>query len=407
MTFGHFPLGDLNMSVAGWRFEGNERKYIDETLSSGFSAGSSGTMNERLEHAFAEKHRKRYAITANSGTSTLHMALYAFGVGPGDEVIIPALTVGMCGFAVCQCGAVPVYADVQEDTFLMDPEDVRKKITPRTKAIMPVHLYGLMCEMDRIMSLAEEFGLYVLEDCAQCFLATDSKGRVAGTVGHVGSWSFENSKHLSTGDGGIVVTDDEELAVKMRQFGGVGFNNLTAVNGKVRISRDKFQNPNWKRHDIIAYNYRLPELCAAVGLAQLEKLDDYVKLRQKMGEGYRQTLREIHGALLTPQRVPEGFSHAFYTFGAVFDGAEQGVSWEAFRKKYISSGGDGIYAAWQTVNNEPAFKNSTIGWGDVPVAESLQKKLMQFTTNQRCRSEMDLQREALTKTIRFFSKRSV
>ncbi len=390
------------MSNAGWRFEGNERKYIDETLSSGFSAGSSGTMNERLERSFAEKHNKKFAVTANSGTSTLHMALYAFGVGPGDEVIIPALTVGMCGFAVCQCGAVPVYADVLEDTFLMDPEDVRRKITSRTKAIMPVHLYGLMCDMDRLMGLAEEFGLYVLEDCAQCFLATDHRGRIAGTVGHVGSWSFENSKHLSTGDGGIVATDDETLAERMRQFGGVGFNNLTAVNGKVRISRDKFQNPDWKRHDIIAYNYRLPELCAAVGLAQLERLDAYVDLRRRMGDSYARVLTDSGTTLLTPQRIPQGHTHSYYTFGAVFNGAEQGLPWETFRKKYIEMVGDGIYAAWQTVNNEPAFKNSNIGWGDVPMAESLQKKLMQFTTNQNQQSERDQQCDALEKTIRFF-----
>jgi perosamine synthetase len=390
------------MSNAGWRFEGNERKYIDETLSSGFSAGSSGTMNERLERSFAEKHNKKFAVTANSGTSTLHMALYAFGVGPGDEVIIPALTVGMCGFAVCQCGAVPVYADVLEDTFLMDPEDVRRKITSRTKAIMPVHLYGLMCDMDRLMGLAEEFGLYVLEDCAQCFLATDHRGRIAGTVGHVGSWSFENSKHLSTGDGGIVATDDETLAERMRQFGGVGFNNLTAVDGKVRISRDKFQNPDWKRHDIIAYNYRLPELCAAVGLAQLERLDAYVDLRRRMGDSYARVLTDSGTTLLTPQRIPQGHTHSYYTFGAVFNGAEQGLPWETFRKKYIEMVGDGIYAAWQTVNNEPAFKNSNIGWGDVPMAESLQKKLMQFTTNQNQQSERDQQCDALEKTIRFF-----
>ena len=119
------------MQYKGWRFEGNERTYLDKTLQSGFSAGSSGTMNEKLERAFAEKHNRKYAVTANSGTSTLHMALYAFGVGFGDEVIIPALSVAMCGFVVWQCGATPVYADVRKDTFLIDTEDIERKITPK------------------------------------------------------------------------------------------------------------------------------------------------------------------------------------------------------------------------------------------------------------------------------------
>lgn len=391
------------MSSKGWKFEGNERRYLDETLASGFSAGASGTMNERLEQAFAAKHGQAFAITANSGTSTLHMALYALGVGPGDEVIIPALTVAMCGFVVCQCGATPVYADVREDTFLMDSLDVEKKITKKTKAIMPVHIYGLMCDMESIMSIAKRHKLYVVEDCAQCFLAKDDKGRLCGTVGHVGSWSFENSKHLSTGDGGIVTTDDESLALKMRQFGGVGFQNLTATRGKVRIDRDKFQDPDWKRHNIIAHNYRLPELCAAVGLAQLERLDHFVELRQKMGESYTAIISECGSDIIVPQKIPVGYIHSYYTYGALFNGGKYGVKWQEFRKKYIENGGDGIYAAWQTVNNEPSFKNNNIGWGEVPVAERLQRNLMQFTTNQMDSHERVKQVNSLRQTIEFFS----
>jgi perosamine synthetase len=186
----------------GWKFKGKELSYIREVLSSDFKAKSSGTMNERLEIKFAKIHNQRYAVTANSGTSTLHMALNAFGVGHGDEVIIPGLTVAMCGYAVWQCGAVPVYADIKKDTFLIDPEDIQRKITKKTKAIMVVHLYGLMCDMTEIMKIAKKNKLFVLEDCAQCVFAKDEKKRIAGTIGDVGSWSFENSKHITTGDGG-------------------------------------------------------------------------------------------------------------------------------------------------------------------------------------------------------------
>jgi perosamine synthetase len=152
------------MTDKGWKFCGNERKYIDEVLKNGFGASETGTMNERLEKKFAEIHDKQFAITANSGTSTLHMALYSFGVGPGDEVIIPSLTVGMCGFAVWQSGATPIFVDVLPDTFLMDPADVKSKISEKTKAIMPVHMYGNMCDMEKIMKISTENNLFVVED---------------------------------------------------------------------------------------------------------------------------------------------------------------------------------------------------------------------------------------------------
>jgi perosamine synthetase len=384
----------------GWRFLNNERRYVNEVLDNGFGASETGAMTERLEALFARTHNQNYAIGFNSGTSTLHSALESFGVGEGDEVMIPALTVAMCGYAVWQCGATPVYVDVRKDTFLMDPEDIKRKITSKTKAIMPVHIYGQVCDMTSIMKIAKEHNLYVLEDCAQCFLGTDGEGRIAGTIGDVGSWSFENSKHLSCGDGGIVTTDNPELAKFIRQFGGVGFKNITAESGKVRIDRDKFQNPNWKRHNIMAYNYRLPEICAAVAFAQLENIDYFVDLRMRMGKGYLRVLEETQTDLLIPQYTPEGYIHSYYTFGCLFNGEKYGIEWQDFRKKYIEYGGDGIYAAWQTVNNEPCFENE--GWGDVPVAEELQRNIMQFTTNQKDKIERDFQLNALKKTIDYF-----
>ena len=384
----------------GWRFTGNERKYIEQVLSSGFGASESGTMNERLEKKFAEINGLKYAITANSGTSTLHIALNSFGVGPGDEVIIPALTVAMCGFSVWQCGAVPVYADVLPDTFLINPKDVEEKITNKTKAIMPVHMYGNMCDMNSIMEIAKKNNLSVVEDCAECQLSTDDKGQIAGTVGDVGSWSFENSKHLTTGDGGIVATNNELLAAKMRKFASVGFKNVNATSGKVRISRDNFQNPNYERHDTLAYNYRFPELCAAVGLAQCERIQEFVNLRIKMAESYLQILN--NSSLFIPQKVQDGYTNTYYTFAARFLGNDCGISWYDFRKKYMEFGGDGIYAAHQLVYNEPCFRQNNIGYGNAPVSEKLQQELMLFTTNQRNEDERKSQTLALQKTLDYF-----
>jgi perosamine synthetase len=387
----------------GWRFKGNELEYLTQTLGSGFSAGEDGTMVERVEKLFAQKHNQNYAIGFNSGTSTLHAALNAFEVGVGDEVIVPALTPAMCGYSIWQTGATPVFCDVFPDTFLMNPQDIVDKITYKTKAIMVVHIYGLMCDMKEIMKIANDYNLYVVEDCAQCFLAEDDEGRISGTIGHVGSWSFENSKHLSCGDGGIVTTDDEKLAINMRQFGGVGFKNLTASSGKVRISRDKFQDPNWFRHSVMAYNYRMPELCGAVALAQTEKIEEYCEKRIRAGNAYKKVIEDTQTSLLTPQKTPEGFKHSYYTFGALFNPTKD-VQWQTFRKKYMEYGGDGIYAAWKTQNQEPAFKNNGIGKGEVTIAEDLQLRLMQFTTNQKDDNEIKTQTDALTKTLEYFDK---
>src|SRR3989338_2588524 len=274
-----------------WRFRGNELKYVKEVLDSGFGSSTIGTMNQRFEQAFAKRFGSRYAITSNSGTATLHQALAAFGVGPGDEVIVPALTVVMCGYAVIHAGARPVFADVLPDTFLIDPKDIERKITKKTKAIMPVHLYGLMCDMDAIMKIAKKHKLYVVEDCAQCYLGKDEKNRLAGTIGHVGSFSTENSKHLSTGDGGILITNSEMLAERMRKFGGMGFKNIRALNGQVRKNKDTFQDPKYLRHDVFGYNYRLPEVVAAVGLAQVERIDFIVKKRIQIAAKYLKALK--------------------------------------------------------------------------------------------------------------------
>jgi perosamine synthetase len=388
----------------GWRFKTNELKYVSEVLSSGFGATETGAFTEKLELEFAKKHNQEYAIGCNSGTSTLHTALEAFGVGYGDEVIIPALTCAMCGYAVTHANATPVYADVCKDTFLISPEDIKKKITTKTKAIMVVHLYGLMCNMEEIEKIAKDNGLYLLEDCAQTFLATDHRNILAGTAGDVGSWSFENSKHLSCGDGGIVTTNNPILAEYMRQFAHVGFKNITATSGKVRISRDKFQDPEWKRHNIIAYNYRLPEICAAVALSQVEKIDFLCDLRHRMGISYLEVVNEIGFDILIPQKTPENYKNSYYTFAALFNGKKYGFKWQEFRSKYLEFGGDGIYAAWQLVYDEPCFKNSKTGWGRAPVAEDLQKNMMQFTCNQANQEEIEEQMDCLRKTLNYFKK---
>jgi perosamine synthetase len=212
------------------------------------------------------------------------------GCGPGDEVLTPALTPLMCGLAPYYTGATPVFVDSLPDTFLMDPVDIERKITDKTKVIFVTHMYGGVCDMDAIMAIAKKNDLMVLEDCAQCHMGKTDRGQLAGTIGDAGSWSFENSKQLTCGDGGIIICNDEKLATNIRKIGGLGFKSLTAESGKVRTDRDKLQNPNWNRFDEIGYNYRMNQMGAAVALAQMERAEYFIDLRRAMGIAYTEVL---------------------------------------------------------------------------------------------------------------------
>ncbi|MHB9124714.1 MAG: DegT/DnrJ/EryC1/StrS family aminotransferase [Armatimonadota bacterium] len=410
------------MANKSWRFGDEELIYVKEVLNSGFGASTEGTMNQRLEKAFAKRFGVNYAITHSNGTATMHSCLVAAGVGPGDEVIIPALTVISNAFVTLHQNAVPVFADIDPHTLNMDPADVERKITPRTKAIIPVGLYGLPCDMDPIMALAKKHSLYVIEDNAQCYLGM-YKGRLAGTIGHMASFSFENSKHITTGDGGIVITNEEALAKKIRKNSCLGFSMIEADNGRVRACKDDFQRPEFKRHDMFGWQYRLPEVAAAVGLAQVERMDTYVTKRQQMAKLFEEAVGDCD--YLIPQATPEGYVHSYWTYTAIYEGENKiGVPWADFRKKYNEMGGNGVYAAWLVTYLEPVmaemafygkgcpvrcpiYEGPKVEWGPglCPVAESLQPKLMQFPLNYGTIEDAKLYADALKRTIEYFGKR--
>jgi perosamine synthetase len=199
-----------------------------------------------------------------------------------------------------------------------------------------------------------------------------------------------------------VTTDDESLATKIRKIGGLGFKTLTAGAGRVRTDRDKLQSPDWERFDAIGYNYRLNQLAAAIALAQVERQDYFIGLRKLAGMKYTATIRE--SKLLTAQKVIEGSVNTFYTFSAKFDTDNSRVSWADFRKKYMSLGGDGIYAASKLMYQEPIFRELSIGKERTPIAEKIQTQIMNFTTNQSNEEEIDHQCEILMKTLEVFGE---
>jgi perosamine synthetase len=394
-----------------WRFGGNEMKYLREVVDSGFGSGTSGSMNNRFETAFSEKVGSKYAVTFNSGTSTLHAALYAMDVFAGDEVIIPPLTVISNVDVIFAQGAIPVFADIDPNTFNIDPEDIKRKITPKTKAIMPVSLYGLSCDLDPIIKIAKENNIGVINDAAEAF-GSLYKGQKISEIADISSYSTENSKHITTGDGGIVVTNDENYAIKMRKFGSLGYAAMTSGDGRIRINKDIFQDPSYSRHDDVGLNYRMPEVAAALGLAQTERLEHFVDLRISIANLFSEVIKNCD--YLIPQHTPEGYLNSYWTFTLKYE--RDDVSWKDFRAKYVELGGDGIYAAWKLSYQEKVmatkaykriaphyYQNLEYPDGICPIAEKIQPKLMQFVTNYGSIDDAKPFVEALAKTIRYFS----
>lgn len=378
-----------------------ERRYVGEVLDSDFRSSAGSAMTARLERAFADRFDSRFAIAFVNGTTTMHAALAAWGVGPGDEVIVPPLTMSSTAFAVVHAGAVPVFADVDVATFNIDPADVERHISERTRAVIPVALYGLSPDLDPLMELAARHDLFVLEDDAECFGGRYGD-RIVGSIGHAASFSFQSSKHLTAGEGGMIVTDDETLAGEIRRFGSLGYKAVAP--GKPKITKDDLQDPGYERHASVGFNYRMPELCAAVALAQLERMDELVACRTTAGRLLEQATASCDW--LVPQHTPEGYEHSYWTFVARLE-ADAGLAWRDFRSAFVSCGGHGMYAAWQLSYLEPAFRGVEFApdqsqryeRGLCPVAESVQPWLLQFKTNYWRRSDAEQQAEALAKTI--------
>lgn len=391
------------MSNISWRIGKRELEYIKKALDSGLS----GNMNRKFEEEFAKKFGVKYAIGVNSGTSALHCCYAAMNIGPDDEIIVPPLTFGSPAFAALYQGAVPVFADVDPEMFTIDPEDVARKVTSRTKAIVTVALYGLSPDMDPILQTAGSHHIFVIEDCAQCFLGK-YKGKTAGTLGDMAIFSFERSKHMTTGNGGAIITNDEKLAENARRFSILGYSTLRAGLYESKPSKEVIQDPNFIRHLFVAPNYRFPELCAAMALAQLEGLDRFVKMRIDIAELYSDVIKDCDW--LTSQKTPDGYVNSYWTYVMKLEDNDRNITWKDFRKTFLSEGGDPFYAAWALTYMEPAlsgieFMNHQTKYkkGLCPVAEDLQPRLIQLKTNYGTIEKAKEQASALKRTIRKLS----
>lgn len=257
---------------------GNELKYVTEAVETGWIS-SSGKYVSEFEKQFAAYCDCQYGVAVCNGTIALHLALLALGIGKDDEVILPTFTMIASAFAVCYTGAKPVFVDADKNTWNIDATKIEEKITSKTKAIMPVHIFGKMCDMDAIKALADKYHLYIIEDAAEAHGAM-YHGKKAGSFSDIAAFSFFANKNITTGEGGMVVTNNKEIYDRARYFKNVCF---------------PLDGPRNYQHDDIGYNYRMSNVVAAIGLAQVEKADDYREMRINNHALYEKYLRDIPG----------------------------------------------------------------------------------------------------------------
>ncbi len=277
---------------------GNELKYVSDCIASNWIS-SQGEYVNRFEQIFRDYVSVDFSLSTTSGTTALHLALMGLGVGPGDEVIVPDLTFGASANAVIHCGAKPVFADVDRNTWTIEPSAIAAKITQRTKAIMPVHLYGHPCDMGPILDIAGRHRLFIVEDCAEA-LGAEYQGKKVGGLGDAGCFSFFANKVITTGEGGMVTTNNRKLYEKMVSLRDHG------------MSKEKRY---W--HLYAGFNYRMTNLQAAIGLAQMERIEDFLKYRLDVVARYNQHLCKVPGICLPP--AAEWAKNIYWLYSVIVD----------------------------------------------------------------------------------------
>lgn len=263
---------------------GNEKKYIFEALESTWISG--GPFVERFEKSFRDYSGVPYALTTSNGTTAIHLAFLALGVGEGDEVIVPGFAFMAAANLAMLSGAKPVFAEIDSKTWCITAENIEKRISKKTKAIVPVHTYGNVCKMDEIMAVGKKYQIPIIEDAAES-LTSRFRGRLSGTIADIGTYSFQATKIITTGEGGMVTTANEDLNQKMILYRSHGMLRKTYY---------------W--HDVPGHNFRLTNLQAAMGVAQMEKLNEIVSARNRVSNLYRKLLQEKPG--VTMQYFPPG-----------------------------------------------------------------------------------------------------
>lgn len=356
----------LNTPFSGWpSYSQAEIEAVAEVLASNRVNYWTGDTTRRFEKAFAEWTGAAHAVAVTNGTLALDLALRALALGPGDEVVVTPRSFMASASSVALVGAVPVFADVDRDSQNLTAETVEAVLTPRTRAILCVHLAGMPCNMDPLMALAEGHGLKVIEDCAQAHGAR-YKGRSVGTIGHIGAWSFCQDKIMTTGgEGGMVTTNDPELWARMWSFKDHG-KSWEAVY-------DRKHPPGFRWvHESFGSNYRMLEMQAAIGLVQLDRMGEWTRRRMEIAEALSQTCARRAG--LRVPRVPPDVVHGWYRFYAFVRPERLKAGWDRDRivSTIVERGVPCYQGSCSEIYLEKAFDGT--GWKPqerLPVAREL------------------------------------
>lgn len=333
--------------------DGNEKKYLNECIDTGWIS-SEGPFVREFEEKMAVAVGRRHGIAVCNGTVALEAAVAALELQPGDEVIMPTFTIISCAAAVVRRGCVPVLVDSDPVTWNMDVGQIEAKVSPRTRAIMVVHIYGLPVDMDPILHVADRFGLKIIEDAAEMHGQT-YKGRPCGSFGHISTFSFYPNKHITTGEGGMLLTDENYLAERCRSL-----RNLC------------FQPKKRFVHEELGFNFRMTNLQAALGLAQLERLEEFVARKRRMGKRYNELLSNVHGLELLPEKT--GYAENIYwVYGIVLKDEVPFDAEEAMRR--LGSRKIGTRPFFWPMHQQPVFlKMGLFSRESHPVAERLARR---------------------------------
>ena len=332
---------------------GNEEKYLTECIRTGWIS-SEGPFVTRFEERFAARVGRNFGVAVSNGSAALEAAVAALQLGPGDEVILPTFTIISCAAAVLRAGAMPVVVDCDPRTWNMTAETVETAITPRTRAIMVVHVYGLPVDMDPLLDLAEAHGLKVIEDAAEAH-GQMYKDRPCGSFGDISTFSFYANKHLTTGEGGMLVTDDKLLVERCRSL-----RNLCFQPGKRFV------------HEELGWNFRITNVQAALGLAQLERLEEFVMRKRRMGARYNDLLSDLP-QLHLPTAQTAYAENTYWVYGVVLNDAVPFDGAEAMRR--LGGLGIGTRPFFWPMHEQPVFRRMG-NFQDVtlPVAERIARR---------------------------------
>ena len=332
---------------------GNEKKYLTECIDTGWIS-SEGPFVKRFEEQFAARVGRKYAVAVSNGTAALDAAVSSLGIGAGDEVIMPAFTIISCVNQVVRCGAKPVLIDSDPVNWNMRVDEIEGKITPRTKAIMVVHIYGLPVNMDPVLRVAEKYGLKIIEDAAEMHGQTYN-GKPCGSFGAISTFSFYPNKHITTGEGGMIVTDDPSLAEQCRSL-----RNLC------------FQAEKRFVHEEMGWNMRMTNMQAALGVAQLEQLDGFVQRKRKMGSKYTELFKD-NEHLQLPLAKTEYAENIYWVYGILLKDS-CALSAEDVMKR-LKAEGIGTRPFFYPLNLQPVLRKN--GWfadESYPEAERLYRR---------------------------------